>query len=359
MPRLSLVVPTYNEADNLPHLLERVATALQDVDFELVIVDDSSPDGTADRAEEFRETYSFLRVVRRTGKRDLALSVIEGFHRSSGDILTVMDADLQHPPEKLVDLLAAIDDGADVVVGSRYVPGGEIEQWSLLRRLSSKGATLMAHLLLPGCRTVSDPLSGFFMLRSRVIDGVELRPVGYKILLEILIRGRCADVREVPIVFQDRERGSSSLVANEYGKYLRHLLRLSWDTGEIVRFIKFMLVGGSGVLVNLGVLWLLTERAGLFYLFSAMFAIELSILSNYALNEVWTFHDRGEKGLRSAGARLLKFNVISSPSFPMQLGVMGILREVFGYYYLFAAVIAIGVVFIWNFFANNFWTWFR
>ncbi|MGC9307839.1 MAG: glycosyltransferase [Thermoplasmatota archaeon] len=359
MPRLSLVVPTYNEADNLPYLLERVATALQNVDFELVIVDDDSPDGTADRAEELQEQYDFLTVVRRTGKRDLALSVIEGFHCSSGDVLTVMDADLQHPPEKLVDLLKAIDDGADVAVGSRYVPGGEIEKWSFLRRMSSKGATGIAHLLLPGCREVRDPLSGFFMLRREVIDGIELQPIGYKILLEILIRGRCSHVEEVPITFQDREHGSSSLVANEYGKYLRHLLRLSWDTGEILRFVKFMLVGGSGVLVNLGVLWLLTEQAGLYYLVSAVFAIELSILSNYALNELWTFRDRGEKGLGNAGARLLKFNLISSPSFPMQLGVMGLLREVFGYYYMVAAVIAIGIVFIWNFFANNFWTWFR
>lgn len=359
MPRLSLVVPTYNEADNLPHLLERVATALPNVDFELVIVDDGSPDGTADQAEELREQYDFLRVVRRRGKRDLALSVIEGFRRSSGEVLTVMDADLQHPPEKLVDLLEAIDDGADVAVGSRYVPGGEIEQWPLLRRLFSKGATGIAHLLLPGCREIKDPLSGFFMLRSRVIEGVELRPVGYKILLEILVRGRCSRVEEVPFIFQDRERGSSSLVASEYGKYLRHLWRLAWDTGEIHRFVKFMLVGGSGVLVNLAVLWLLTEQAGLYYLLSAVFAIELSILSNYTLNELWTFHDRGEKGFRNAGARLLKFNLISSPSFPMQLSVMGILKEVFGYYYMVAAVIAIGVVFIWNFVANNFWTWFR
>ncbi|MEA2053544.1 MAG: glycosyltransferase family 2 protein [Candidatus Thermoplasmatota archaeon] len=359
MPLLSIIVPTYNEIENLPTLLKRVKNALHGVDFEMIIVDDDSPDGTADLAEDLRKNYDFLKVVRRENERGLATAVIEGFKNSEGQVLTVMDADLQHPPEKIIELLNKIREGADIVVGSRYIPGGEIENWTFKRKFYSKGARAIAHLLLPKSRKAKDPLSGFFMLRREVLDGAELRPIGYKILLEILIRGNYKKVEEVPITFKDRERGTSSLVFKEYSKYSHHLLRLSWEEGEIMRFVKFGLVGGSGVLVNLGLLWLITERFGMFYLFSASIAIELSILSNFILNDLWTFHDRGKKGMKNAFRRFLKFNLISSPAFPMQLGIMGLLKEFFGYYYMWAAFIAIVIVFIWNFAANNLWTWFK
>ena len=359
MPLLSIIVPTYNERENIPILVERVKNALSGIEFELVIVDDDSPDGTWKLAEELRKEYPFLKVIRRKNERDLATAVLEGFKRSNGEILTVMDADLQHPPEKIKEMVEKIHNGAEIVVGSRYVVGGEIENWSFKRRFYSKGARAIAYLLLPKSREVKDPLSGFFMVKRKVIEGIELHPIGYKILLEILIKGKYKNVEEVPIVFKDRERGSSSLVFKEYGKYSRHLLRLSWEEGEILRFIKFGLVGGFGMLVNLGLLWLLTERFGMFYLLSATLAIELSIFSNFILNDLWTFHDRGEKGVKNAFKRFLKFNLVSSPAFPMQLSVMGILKEIFGYYYMIAAFIGIVVVFIWNFAANNLWTWYK
>ncbi|MDD3491990.1 MAG: glycosyltransferase family 2 protein [Candidatus Thermoplasmatota archaeon] len=359
MPHLSIVVPTYNEAENVPFLLERVQAALSSVDFELVIVDDDSPDGTARLAQELSVRYPFVRVVKRTDQRDLATAVIEGFRHSRGEVLTVMDADLQHPPEKIRDLLERIDAGADIVVGSRYVPGGEIEAWPFKRRFYSKGARAIAYLLLPRSRAVQDPMSGFFMLCRQVLDGVELHPIGYKILLEILVRGRYQRVEEVPITFRDRERGTSSLVFNEYRKYTRHLLRLSWEEGEILRFIKFGLVGGSGVLVNEGLLWLLWGVWGVMLLGASLVAVELSIIWNFIWNEVWTFRDRGEDGIRAFFKRMGQFNLVSLVGLGLNVSILLLLHHLFGVYPLTANIVGIAVAFTWNFAANNLWTWFR
>lgn len=354
---LSIIVPTYNERDNIPVLVKELNAALEGIDFELIIVDDDSPDKTWKVAEDLAATYPFVKVIRRRNERDLSTAVLAGFAQSKGDVLAVMDADLQHPPEKVAAMLAGIRNGADVVVGSRYVEGGEIEEWSVIRKLYSKGATLLAHIFLPASRAVNDPMSGFFMLKREVIEGIPLNPIGYKILLEILAKGTYERIEEEAITFSKREKGESSLNIGNQIKYVRHLLRLSWETKEIHRMMKFAIVGITGIFVNLGILWMLTEFAGLYYLLSAVCAIEASILSNFVLNDVWTFGDRKEKGMGSWLKRLVKFNLISTPAFPMQMGVMGMLHEFFGVYYILAAFIGMLAVFIWNFVANSLWTW--
>jgi len=359
MPLLSIVVPTYNEVENIPILLEEVKKALREINFEMIIVDDDSPDGTAELAEKMREEYPFLKIIRRKNERDLATAVIEGFKNSDGEILAVMDADLQHPPEKIVEMLDKIKEGADIVVGSRYIPGGEIERWSFKRKFYSKGARAIAYLLLPKSREVKDPLSGFFMLRREVIEGVELNPIGYKILLEILIKGRYKKAEEVPIIFRDRERGESSLVFNEYGKYTKHLLRLSWNEGEILRFLKFGLVGISGVFVNEGLLWLFWGTMGVYLALASAVSVELSILWNFIWNEVWTFHDRGKEGITEFFKRMGKFNLVSGIGLLLNVAVLMLLHISFGIYPLTANIAGIAVAFIWNFAANNLWTWFK
>ncbi len=359
MPLLSIIVPTYNERENIPVLVERVKNALSDIEFELVIVDDDSPDGTWKLAEELRKKYPFLKVIRRKNERDLATAVIEGFRKSKGDVLTVMDADLQHPPEKIKEMFKKIQDGAEIVVGSRYVAGGEIENWSFKRKFYSKGARAIAYLLLPKSREVKDPLSGFFMLKRDVIKNVELHPIGYKILLEILIKGKYKKVEEVPILFKDRERGSSSLVFKEYGKYSRHLLRLSWEEGEILRFVKFGLVGGSGILINEGLLWFLWGMMGIYLLLSSLISVEVSIIWNFIWNEVWTFHDRGKEGVKEFFKRMGKFNLVSIIGLILNVAILMFLNKVFGIYPLTANIVGIAVAFIWNFAANNLWTWYK
>ena len=221
---LSVVVPTYNEAGSLPKLAERLHAALVGVDWELVVVDDGSPDGTADVAAALAPRIP-VRVVRRAGKAGLASAVVAGFEAARGDVLLVMDADLSHPPEVVPALLDAIEHGADLAVGSRYVKGGGVMDWPLKRRAVSRVACLMGNLLVP----VRDATSGFFALRRSVVDGVKLNPIGFKIGFEVIARGRYKKVVEVPYTFRDRELGASKFGRREIVQYLVQLGQVTRD----------------------------------------------------------------------------------------------------------------------------------
>jgi dolichol-phosphate mannosyltransferase len=298
-------------------------------------------------------------VLVRKDKRELATAVADGLSHTSGQVIVVMDADLQHPPEVVPDLLRAIEDGADMAVASRYVKGGGCQGWSLSRRIISRGAVFVSHLLLPATRGVKDVTSGFFAFDRQVVDGAELRPTGYKILLEILMVGKHQTVAEVPFVFVTRERGKSKLNARQQVDYLKHVFSLMVRTGELTRFIKFGIVGLSGVGVNEGLLWLLTDYGGLFYLQSAAIAIEASIITNFILNNYFTFADRRQGGAVTFFQRLLKFNMVSLVGVGINLGVLGALTSQFGIYYLVSNIFGIAVAMLWNYLLNNWWTWRR
>lgn len=224
-PELSIVVPTYREAENLPLLVPRIASALRDagLSHEILVVDDASPDATLDVCARLADEYP-VRLVVRSGERGLAGAVLFGMNQARGEILVVMDADLSHPPEKIPELAAAVRDGADFVLGSRYVPGGGTDDaWGVWRWINSKAATLLARPIT----AVRDPMAGFFaMKRSRFLAADRLDPIGYKIGLELLVKCDCRDVREVPIHFRAREHGESKLDLKEQVNYLRHLARL-------------------------------------------------------------------------------------------------------------------------------------
>ena len=228
---LSVVVPTYNEAGSVPKLAERLHAALGGRDWELVIVDDGSPDGTADIAAALAPRIP-TNVVRRGGKGGLASAVIAGFAAARGDILVVMDADLSHPPELVPALLSAIEDGADLAVGSRYVAGGGVEDWPMKRQIVSRVACLMGSVLVP----VRDATSGFFALRRSVVDGVTLNPIGFKIGFEVIARGRYRSVVEVPYTFRDRELGASKFGRREIGQYVVQLGQIARD--KLLRRIR-------------------------------------------------------------------------------------------------------------------------
>ena len=221
---LSVVVPTYNEAGSLPMLAERLAAALAGRDWELIVVDDGSPDGTADLAEALAPRIP-VRVVRRAGKAGLASAVVAGFDAARGEVLLVMDADLSHPPEVVPALADAIASGADLAVGSRYVRGGGVEDWPLKRRVVSRAACLMGNALVP----VRDATSGFFALRRSVIDGVKLNPIGFKIGFEVVARGRYDRVVEIPYTFRDRELGASKFGRREIAQYVQQLGQVARD----------------------------------------------------------------------------------------------------------------------------------
>ena len=221
---LSIVVPTYNEAGSIPLLADRLHAALGARPWELIIVDDGSPDGTADIAAGLAPRIP-VRVVRRAGKAGLASAVVAGFAASLGEVLLVMDADLSHPPEVVPALADAIANGADLAVGSRYVSGGGVMDWPLKRRVVSRIACLMGNVLVP----VRDATSGFFALRRPVIDGVRLNPIGFKIGFEVIARGHYKKVVEVPYTFRDRELGSSKFGRREIVQYVVQLGQVARD----------------------------------------------------------------------------------------------------------------------------------
>jgi dolichol-phosphate mannosyltransferase len=224
VPSISIVVPTFREVEALPELIERVGalrTATSSV-LELLIVDDDSKDGTEELLRSRPE--SWVRLISRKEDRGLSQAVLEGLRQARGDILVVMDADLSHPPEVIPQMVDTLADGADFVVGSRYIAGGTTaDSWGLFRFINSRIATYLARPLTD----ITDPMSGFFALPRHVFERIENpNPLGYKIGLELIVRCRCQDVREIPIHFANRKHGESKLTLHQQFLYVRHLGRL-------------------------------------------------------------------------------------------------------------------------------------
>lgn len=353
---ISVVIPTYNEAAVIEQTLRRSAAALQGVgeEFELIVVDDSSSDGTAELAEALAKEFS-VRVLRRPGRLGLATAVIDGWAMARGDLLAVMDADLQHPPEVLSELVKALrKPETDLVLASRYTSGGGIPEWSLIRRFISWGATQLAATVLPlTLAGVSDPMSGMFGLRKTVLEGVQLSPVGYKILLEVLAKGRYSKFVEVPYVFVQRGHGSSKLGAKQYVEYLFHLARLAHSTGQLAAWIRYGVVGLVGAAVNLVLLHFFTTRFGWRLLLSLPAAIQFALLNNFLWNEALTFRRQrsGPAGGGGVLSRLLRYETVCASGAIINLGVTLIIAGR-GVDLLFAAAGGIAAGGLWNFVMN-------
>jgi len=226
----SLVVPTYNERANIEPLVEQVIKALDEKyagRYEAIFVDDNSPDGTAAAVERVSRRFRQVKLVVRTGERGLATAVVRGWQKSAGSVLGVMDGDLQHPPEVLADILTRIEGKADLVLASRYCQLGGTGSWGWARRLASKIAAMFSLIVLPeAVARVGDPLSGCFAFRREVIAGVKLAPEGYKILLEVLARGRAQAIEETPYDFRLRRHGKTKATCRQLIEYLVQLMRL-------------------------------------------------------------------------------------------------------------------------------------
>ncbi len=223
-PSVSVVVPTYYEAENIPHLVERLEGVQRKsgLRMELLIVDDDSKDGTPQVVEALGRPW--VKLIVRTKDKGLSQAVVEGLSHARNEVVVVMDADLSHPPEKIPEMLDRLAAGADFVIGSRYVEGGTQDtEWGFFRWLNSKVATLLSR---PFTR-VKDPMSGFFAFRLESLKrSAPLDPVGYKIGLELIVKGRFRRVEEIPIHFSQRKFGKSKLTLKEQLLYLRHLGRL-------------------------------------------------------------------------------------------------------------------------------------
>ena len=315
---ISVVIPTFKEADSIQDVIRRSGTALAESgeEYELIVVDDNSGDGTAELAEELGSEFH-VRVLRRAGRLGLATAVVDGWKLAQGDLLGVIDADLQHPPEILVALAVALrKSNADLAIASRYISGGGISDWEFIRRVISGGATHLAASVLPlKLSAVSDPMSGMFVVRAAAISGVELSPLGYKILLEVLARGRINHVAEVPYQFEERTRGSSKLGARQYAEYLTHLVRLVFATSQFPAWVLYGLVGLTGAALDIGLISWIVERAGGSMLWVVPVAVEAALLWNFLWNHNVTFarRIRSISGKVGSTSRLWRYQKVCLP----------------------------------------------
>lgn len=344
MHKISIVIPTRNEEGNIIQLLSHFNFASKDLDYEPLIVDDST-DNTAEVARR-----SGAKVLMGQNK-GLGQAIIDGIEASRGDIVVVMDADLSHNPHSVPDLIKPLlEQGCDMTIGSRYVAGGKSVGWSLKRRIVSRLACLLA---LPVTQ-VKDATSGFFAFKKPILDNVDLKPSSWKIMLEVLIKTNPTKIKEVPIIFEERHAGESKFDKQQVIAYIKHLLLLLFYK---YRWLRFGLVGGSGVIIHFVFLYGFTEFIGLWYILSAIISIIIASTSNYILNNLWTFVEHKNVGPRSHFIGWVKYQGISAITDALYLGLLALFVEVVGLWYILGAALSMVAVFIIKFKVAKRWIW--
>jgi dolichol-phosphate mannosyltransferase len=297
-PELSIVVPTFDERDNVPVLIERLRTVLAGVAWEVIVVDDNSPDGTSGLVKDIGARDARVRCIRRVGRRGLSGACLEGILASQAELVAVMDADLQHDESLLLPMLELVRrDAANLVVASRYADGGAAVTLSAARAWGSRLATGLALRLFH--LELSDPMSGFFMIRRSIVDRIadRLSTQGFKILLDIAITARDElRIAELPYEFRPRHRGESKLDTGTVLEYAGLVLaKVSADLVSL-RFVLFCLVGATGIAVHFAVLSLALHALGSDFFTAQVSATIVAIASNFAINNVLTYRDRRLKG---------------------------------------------------------------
>jgi glycosyltransferase involved in cell wall biosynthesis len=358
-PTVSIVIPTRNEAENIERLVARIEQATVGVSTEVIFVDDSADDTPAMVSEVSRHSRLPISLIHRPPERrsnGLGGAVVEGMRAARGQWVVVMDADLQHPPEVFSRLLdCAQRTGADIVVASRYAPSGDATGLGSARLVTSKLCTWAARILFPGrLRNVSDPLSGYFLVRRDSVDPEHLRPRGFKILLEILVRNPYLNVSQIPFRFGSRHSGQTKGTIREGLRYLTRLLELRFS-GVTQRVTRFGLVGLSGLLVNQLLLAAFTGLGGLHYLLSAALATQGSTLWNFGLAEAWVFGDRASRQLRLR--RLGQFLLVNNGTLLVRGPFLVILTSGFGVHYLLSNLITLLVLGLARYLIADGWIW--
>lgn len=356
---LSVVVPTFNERGNLGELLRRLDLSLQGIAWEVIVVDDDSPDQTAALARQLAQQDRRVRCLQRVGRRGLASACIEGMLASAAPYLAVMDADMQHDETRLAEMLRLLrSGGTDIVVGSRYVVGGDEGARDRTRASMTAAASRLSRLV---CRQdVSDPMSGFFMLPRQTLEKVvrRLSGVGFKILLDILASSPSPlCVREVPYTFRDRFAGESKLDTGSIWEYGMLLADKLFGGYVPVRFLSFILVGSAGVVVHMAVLTALLKGVGVPFPASQTWATIVAILFNFSVNNVLTYRDmrlRGRRWLRGLATFMLACGIgavanvgVSSYLFDQRTG------------WILAGLAGIAVGAAWNYVVTLEYTWRR
>ncbi len=359
MIELSVIVPTFNERGNVAELVGRLNTCLGGVDWEVIFVDDDSPDGTAEIVREMARTDKRVRCLQRIGRRGLSSACVEGMLASAAPFLAVIDGDMQHDESLLPQMLAVLRaKEADIVVGSRYIEGGGIGDWKTSRARMSRLASRLSKLVVRA--GLSDPMSGFFMIRRSTLDGVvrNLSSIGFKILLDLFASApEPLRFRELPYQFRPRRAGESKLDRQVVLDYL--MLLADKVMGHIVpvRFIVFALVGGLGVVIHLFTVMIVFHSLGVGFVASQSLATLVAMTSNFTLNNMLTYRDK-----RLRGWRWLK----GLASFAAACGIgalanVGVAAYLFnqGDGWAFAAIGGVVVGAVWNYAVTSVYTWNR
>ena len=358
-PTVSLIIPTRNEAGNINELVARIERASDGIAIEIIFVDDSTddtPNVISDVSRHCRLPVSLIHRPPGSRSNGLAGAVTEGTRAATGDWICVMDADLQHPPELIPKLVARAEyRECDIVIASRYLPGGSARGLGTpMRKLISLASKWLAKAVFPErLWSVSDPCAGFFIVRGRLLEHTELRPAGFKILLEILIRAAWRRVEEIPYEFEGRGGGQSKATVAQGRAFVKHLARLWAEVPGAGRFSKFALVGASGVAVNLGLLSILVVWMGLNRWLGWALALEASIVWNFFLNRSLTWADRPIAHGRSLAGGLAAYHAVSCTSLAANAGVFASLILLSDAPVILAGFIAIVAGILINFVGAN------
>ncbi|MFY9814982.1 MAG: glycosyltransferase family 2 protein [Dehalococcoidales bacterium] len=354
---ISIIVPAYKEKDNIGPLVERINSSLAKYDYEIVIVDDNSADGSEELVNGLAKKYP-VKIIVRKNKRGLSSAVVDGIAATDSEFVIVMDADLQHPPEVLPDIAKALENH-DFVMASRYVKGGSPGDWKLSRKIVSKVATLLALFIAP---KIKDPMSGFFGFKRSVVDLTSLSPTGWKIGLEILVRNKFKAVTEVPYTFVPRARGESKLSRRIMGEYIRQLMDLYSFKYQI---LNFMVVGGIGYIINLGlysllllvpalkeVQWNFVGKNHQNYLLPFLLSSLVAIVSNYLMNRASTF-----KGWQEQKGGFRRYMTMAIITLALDNLLLVLLVRFGNLPYVLAAALAILINFSVRYFIARSWVW--
>jgi len=353
---VAVIVPTFNERDNVTELIARVERALRDISWEMIFVDDDSPDGTSDEVKRIGASDNRIRCITRIGRRGLSSACIEGMLASAAPVFVVMDGDLQHDESRIPAMLNALRaEGVQLVIASRYTAGGAIGEWDRTRAFLSRVATRLSRVV---CRQpISDPMSGFFMITAEALDGCvrRLSGKGFKILLDLVASSPAVlRVAEVPYTFRERLHGESkvdSLVMWDFG-----MLLAEKTIGRYipVRFFAFTLVGGAGVLVHMAVLAAL-RNAQVGFSNAQAIATVVAMIFNFWLNNLLTYRDRRLRGTRWVTG-LLSFMAACGLGAVANVGIASYLFASHTQWVV-AALAGIAVGAVWNYAITQLYTW--
>lgn len=343
--QITIIIPTKNEEKIIQHLIEEIKRKVK-INYQLVFVDDST-DNTREQIKKFCKKYNLKFKLVRGKNEGLANAILLGLNNTKTNLVCVLDADLQHPPEKINDMYFFLNKNYSLVIGSRFVRGAKIN-FSFYRRIISKFSIILVHLFLPKTRKIKDPTSGFFAIKKPV-KIPKFKNKGFKVLIDLIQENDFKNVKELPIYFKKRKIGKSKLGIKEAYYFLKQIFY--YDKNTLSRFIKFSLVGLSGVFLNEFILWIFTELFKIYYLLSGLISIEASIVWNFTFNFLWTFKERRKNFI----TQLVKDNFARIFTLLINLFILFLFTEVFKIYYLISNLLGIFMALFINFIFNNFW----